>query len=347
VRILVTGANGFLGRHVVQALLRRGDAVRALVRPAADVAALAWDHRVEVFRGDLRTSANLHEAFDGVDVLVHVAASVAGDEDAQFASTVAGTERLLAAMARSGATKRVVLAGSFASYDWTRCHGTLDETCLLEGEGASDARRMYTRRDGYTIAKVWQERVARRAAARHGWTLTVLRPGMLWGRGHDDMTSVVGPRAGPLQIVYGIGRRLPLSHVENCADAFAAAAEDPRAAGQTFNLVDGYDVTAWCYAGVYLRSRGRRAVRLPVPYFIGLAVTHAATAVSRLLFGASGRLPGVLVPARFQARFKPLRCSNNLISRELGWQPPLTFHECCSRTFPPSPASAGASPHAG
>jgi UDP-glucose 4-epimerase len=335
VRVLVTGANGFLGRHVVQALLRRGHVLRALVRPAADVGALGWDGRVELFRADLRASVNLDEAFDGVDVLVHLAAAVAGDEDAQFASTVVGTERLLESMARSGATKRLVLAGSFAEYDWTRCHGTLDETCPLEGEGegASDARRMYARRDGYTVAKVWQERVTRRAAARHGWGLTVLRPGMLWGRGNADLTSVVGPAAGPLQIVYGIGRRLPLSHVENCADAFAAAAEDPRAAGRTFNIVDGHDVTAWRYAGVYLRSTGRRAVRLPVPYFIALAVTHAATAVSRLLFGASGKLPGVLVPARFQARFKPLRFSNSLISRELRWQPPLTIADALARTF--------------
>jgi nucleoside-diphosphate-sugar epimerase len=341
VKVLVTGANGFLGRHLVQALLRRGHAVRALVRPAADVDSLGWHGRVELFRADLRTSGNLHEAFDGIDVLVHLAAAVGGDDDAQFASTVVGTERLLEAMARSGATKRLVLAGSFAAYNWTRCHGTLDETCPLEGEGVADPRRMYTRRDGYTVAKVWQERVTRRAAGRHGWGLTVLRPGMLWGRGNADMTSVIGPTAGPIQLVYGIGRRLPLSHVENCADAFAAAAEDPRAAGRTFNLVDGHDVTAWRYAAIYRRSTGGRVVRVPVPYFIGLAVTHAATAVSRLLFGASGRLPGVLVPARFQPRFMPLRFSNGLIFRELGWQPPLTFGECCSRTFPNSPASAG------
>ena len=72
-KVLVTGANGFLGRHVVRALLRRGHAVRALVRPASDVTSLGWGAEVELCRGDLRTSANLHEAFEGVDVLVHLA----------------------------------------------------------------------------------------------------------------------------------------------------------------------------------------------------------------------------------------------------------------------------------
>jgi nucleoside-diphosphate-sugar epimerase len=342
-KVLVTGATGFLGRHVVEALLRRGMFVRALVRPATDVAALGWGDRVEIFRADLRTAADLHEAFDGVDVLVHLAAVVDGDEEAQFASAVVGTERLLETMARAGGTRRLVLAGSFAEYDWTRCHGTLDESCPIEGEGpgaatgdgrsAGDPRRMYRMRDGYAVAKVWQERVCRRFADRHDWGLTVIRPGMLWGRGNADMTSAIGPLAGPIQLVFGVGRRVPLAHVENAADAFAAAAQDPRAEGKTFNLVDGHAITAWQYAGKFLRSSRRRAVRVLVPYFAGLALTHAATAVSRILFGASGRLPGVLVPGRFQARFKPLHFSNLRIRQELGWTPPLDLSGALARTF--------------
>src|ERR1700746_1287096 len=100
-RALVTGANGFLGRHVVGALLARGIDVRALVRPAAPLEALDWPSSVEVFRADLRTSQELANALDNVDVLVHLAAVVSGTEDAQFAGTVVATERLLDAMADS------------------------------------------------------------------------------------------------------------------------------------------------------------------------------------------------------------------------------------------------------
>ncbi len=73
-KALVTGANGFLGRHVVVALLARGIEVRALVRPAARLEALGWPSSVEVFRADLRTSRELGRAFEGVDVLLHLAA---------------------------------------------------------------------------------------------------------------------------------------------------------------------------------------------------------------------------------------------------------------------------------
>src|SRR3954471_566681 len=129
-RALVTGANGFLGRHVVNALLARGIEVRAMVRPATHVEALGWPSSVEIFKADLRTSRELVRAFEGVDVLLHLAAVVSGGEDAQFAGTVAGSERLLEAMA-SSPCRRLVLCSSFSVYDYSSTRLTLDERSPL------------------------------------------------------------------------------------------------------------------------------------------------------------------------------------------------------------------------
>ena len=145
-RVLVTGANGFLGRHVVDALVARGCSVRALVRPAARVDDLGWPASVEVVRADLRATPRLESAFESIDVLLHLAALVGGGDEAQFASTVVGTERLLDAMARTSC-RRVALVSSFAVYDWSATFGTLDETSPLE-----PVPQLYER-DGYTIAK--------------------------------------------------------------------------------------------------------------------------------------------------------------------------------------------------
>jgi len=82
-----------------RALLAPGIEVRAMVRPVARLEALGWPSSTEVFRADLRTSRELGRAFEGVDVVLHLAAVVSGGEDAQFAGTVAGTERLLGAIA--------------------------------------------------------------------------------------------------------------------------------------------------------------------------------------------------------------------------------------------------------
>ena len=64
-KVLVTGANGFLGRHVVAALLARGHRVVAMVRPAAIVEHLRWPAAVSVIRADLRASRSLEDAFEG------------------------------------------------------------------------------------------------------------------------------------------------------------------------------------------------------------------------------------------------------------------------------------------
>ena len=326
-KALVTGANGFLGRHVVAALLARGHRVRALVRPAARIDELGWPDSVELFRADLRTARELERAFDGVDVLVHLAASVTGGEDAQFAATVVGTERLLGAMG-SSSCRRMLLASSFSVYDWSSIRGTLDESSPLE-----PIPDLYAR-DGYSIAKSWQERVTRRFAEKYGWELTVLRPGFIWGRGHGSIAAL-GQQLGRIQLVIGPFTRIPLTHVENCADLFALAAEDPRARGQTFNVGDGDGERIWCFAGEYLRGTGARRIRIPIPYHLAYWMVRAAFAT---VFRRNLKLPGLLIPCRFEARLKPLRFSYRRAREVLGWRPPLTFRECLSRSFGPAPA---------
>jgi len=331
VRALVTGANGFLGRHVVEALLRRGHAVRALVRPAARLEELHWPTEVEVVRADLRASRDLAAAFVGVDVLVHLAAAVGGGDDLQMAATVAGTERLLDAMAGT-ACRRLVLASSFAVYDRDHFGGALDERSpVLAGPALYEM-------DGYSIAKTWQERVTRRKAQEHGWDLTVLRPGFIWGRDHAYL-SAMGQRIGGLHVVIGPLTRIPMTHVENCADLFALAASDPRAAGQTLNVVDGPGERIWSFLGEYLRRSGERGLRIPVPYRLAYAVVALFYAT---LFGRNPKLPHVLVPCRFAARLKPFRYSSR--AREvLGWSPPLDLRTCLARTFPSRSSSTAAS----
>src|SRR5215475_4947636 len=201
-KALVTGANGFLGRHVVAALLARGVEVRALVRQAARLDELGWPLSVEIFRADLRSSRDLPRAFEDVDVVLHLAAVVSGGEDAQFAGTVAGTERLLEAMAGS-ACRRLVLCSSFSVYDYSATEGILDE-----GSPLQQTPDVYTR-GGYTIAKWWQERVTRREAEKHGCDLTVLRPGFIWGRDHGYLAAL-GQRIGRHHIVIG-----PLTRIQS------------------------------------------------------------------------------------------------------------------------------------
>ncbi len=329
--VLVTGANGFLGRHVVTALVQQGHSVQALVRPASPADLRLGEGPINLVRGDLRsTSTNeLESMFAGVDALVHLAAAVKGDDEAQFRGTAVGTERLLDAMART-ATRRLVLASSFSVYDWSRARGVLREASpFLSGT------RHYER-DGYAIAKVAQETHTRRAAARHGWDLTVLRPGFIWGRGNADFAAL-GQRIGPFRLVFAPFGRIPITHVENCADLFAKVVDDPRAFGRTFNVVDGDSARVLPHLLEFRRQTGEKGPILPVPYLVGYWTTRLAQATSRLIFRGKGKLPSLLVPLRFEARFKPLRFPNALAREVLGWSPPLNHQECVRRTYVRSP----------
>jgi nucleoside-diphosphate-sugar epimerase len=322
VKVLVTGAAGFLGRYVVTELLRRGHRPRVLLRPASGARRLGWDGDVEVARGDLRAAETLAGVAADADAVLHLATPVSGDAEQAFTTAVTGTEHLIAALAGS-AVRRIVLASSVTVYDWSALRGTAtEESPLVDDPWA---------RGGYTVAKLWQERVAERGAAALGCALTVLRPGFIWGPGHP-LPAGIGPSFGALHLVVSGRDRLPATYVENCAHCFVTALEHERAAGRVYNVVDGCGISPWRFMTAHKRatSRGRR---VPVPYPVVRGSALLARATARRLFEHGGRLPSVLDPPRSEARFKPIRWSSERLECELGWRPPLTFEQAVRRTY--------------
>ena len=281
-----------------------------------------------MYRADLRVAPDLANALDGVDAIAHLAARVAGDPTAQFQGTVLGTERLLQAMTEKK-LRRLVLVSSLSVYDWRTPRRTLVEESPLE-------RSLYAR-DGYAIAKTWQERLCRRYATENGWHLTVLRPGFIWGNDRAWVDGV-GLRFGAAILVIGPFRRLPLVHVDNCADLVALALKKGAARGETFNVFDSDVIRAWRYAGDFLRRCKDRGFRVPVPYFVGLLVAWAASGLGRVFLGPNARVPGIFVPLRYRARFRSLRFPNIKLRRVLGWTPPHGYAECLDRTHSELPS---------
>ena len=327
-KVVVTGATGFLGRHVVEALSRGGHAVRAIVRPSSDTAFLEQWAGIEIFRANLRTHPNLRAGLEGADALVHLAAVMSGSDFARFAEIVTTTERLLGAMAQSS-VKRLVLCSSFSVYDWLSAHGTVDERLplLTNVYGCG----------GYSAAKVWQERLAERGAAQHGWQLTILRPGFIWGPGKECPPSAAGRSLGPLHLVFGPRRCPPFTHVENCAEAFRAALERPEAIGRSINVVDEEAVTAWRFMGEYLRSSGTPGIRIPIPLAILAPLTRFLGWIGSATLGSRAKLPSFFVPARFAQGYRPLRYSSTVLREALGsGLPVLSFEDALARTYPSS-----------
>ena len=319
--VLVTGAAGFLGRHVVESLLVAGHGVRAVVRPGRAVARRDSREGVEVVYADLAGTTALDPALEGIGAVIHLAATMSGTDEARFSETVQAGERLFHAIDRSE-VRRVLLCSSLAVYDWLTASGTVDESLPTKSE--ADAR-------GYARAKIRLERIAMSRVANAGWQLTILRPGFVWGAGNEFPKAGIGPSLGPLQAVISPSRVLPLTHVMNCADAFRAALASPRSIGEIVNVVDPTAISAWSFAGEALRRSGK--VRVPVPHALAWPAIRIAAVLARGILGRQARLPGILTPEQFAQRFRPLRYSTRKLRGLLSSEPPLSLAAAIQATW--------------
>ena len=333
-RIAVTGASGFLGRFVVAEALERGHEVVAFVRPASDLSPLPWieDPRVQRITVDLRAPGDLDRLLIGCEAVLHLAAAKSGDLHDQLRGTVVATESLLEAMVDAG-VDRIIVVSSLAVYEYLgkRGHSVLRETSELD--------RRVERRDAYAQTKLLQEQLVREYAEKHHWRLTVLRPGTVFGK--DNLwTARIGMQGGPSTWVrLGSRARIPLTYVENCADAILDSAECTAAIGQTFNIIDDAPPTQKRYAAELRDRLPQRPRIIAVPWTFARLLARIAWIAKHTIFGGRLRLPGVLVPARLHARFKPLRYSNEALKEVLNWTPRYSLEEALSRSLEPAAPS--------
>jgi nucleoside-diphosphate-sugar epimerase len=317
VKILVTGANGFLGTAVLARLLARGERdVRCLVRPGRDVSALEAiarrhpDASVECLLGSLGSVASAARAAADVDVVLHLAAGLSGAPADLFLSTVVASKNLLEALVARDRPPKVVLVSSFGVYAAaTLPRGAqIDESTPLEPHPE--------RRDVYSQAKLRQERLFREVQARHGFPLVVLRPGVIYGCGGTRISGRVGLELAGRFLFLGGRNLLPLTHVESCADAVALAARSDAADGRTFNVVDDDLVTARQFLARYRREvKPLRVVR--VPYFLLQLLSRLVAWYARW---SKGQLPAVFTPYKTATTWKPARFTNAAL-KSLGWKP--------------------------
>ena len=328
-RILVTGATGFLGKHVVAEAVRQGHDVRAVVRPASNSTPPWWSEHasVEIVRGELRNASSIPSMLDGIEQVIHLAAVKAGSFYEQFAGTVIGTENLIDAMVGAG-QRRMVLCSTFSVYEYLGrwSWAKLDEGSPLEGQPEH--------RDEYCQTKLIQEQLVRDAAREHEWQCVVLRPGVIFGP--DNLwTARLGMQISERwNVRIGALARLPLTYVENCASAFVRAAEySGKEPVVTVNVVDDECPGQASYLRAVIRARKESTRTFPLPWWAMRVLARSAWLTNSILFRGQCKLPGLLRPPALHARFKPLRYENRHIREVLGWQPEFDWREGIRRTL--------------
>jgi dihydroflavonol-4-reductase len=277
---LVTGGTGFVGAHVVRALLGQGRAVRCLVRPGSRRDNLEGLD-VELVTGDLTDPASLSRALTGVETLYHVAADYrlwARDPQELYRANVGGTENILAAAQAAGVSK-VVYTSSVAALGLRDDGSAADETTPVRRERIIGH---------YKKSKYDAERVAERWAGR-GLPVVIVNPSTPIGE------LDIKPTPTGRLVVDFLNRRMPayvdtglnLIDVRDVARGHLAAAEKGRV-GERY-ILGNRNMTLKEILDVLSRLTGLPSPRLRLPHWVPLTAAAVDTALSRV----TGRAPRI------------------------------------------------------
>jgi dihydroflavonol-4-reductase len=304
-RVLVSGANGFVGSAVCLALLRHGYVVRALARPTSDTASLDGLD-IEIVRGDLLDPPTLRRAIEGCEGLFHVAADYrlwAPDPNEIRMANVRGTRNILAA-ARDGRVARVVHTSSVATLGVHEDGTPADE----------DTPARYAEMIGeYKRSKYLSEKMARRRA-RGGQDIVIVNPSAPVGPRDRKPTPtgqmILDAARGKMPAYVDTG--LDVVHVDDVAEGHVLAYERGER-GRRY-ILGGENMSLRAILTTIAELTGRRGPRIRLPQGALLPVAHVAEAWARL----SDRAPTLTVAGLKLSRHK-MYFSSRRAEAELGY----------------------------
>jgi UDP-N-acetyl-alpha-D-quinovosamine dehydrogenase len=302
-KILVTGANGFVGKVLCGEVVRRAVAVAGATR-----AVCALPVGVEpIVIGTMDQRTDWQSALRGVDVVIHLAARVhvmregAGDPLAEFCRVnVLGTERLGRAAAASG-VKRLVYVSSIK----------VNGETTYSGQKYTEADPPVPQ-DPYGISKWEAEQALHRVVRETGLEVVIVRPPLVYGpgvKGNFAQMLKVLSKGMPLPLA-SIHNLRSLLYVENLVDALIVCAAHPAAAGQTYLVSDGEDISTPALMRSLASAMGKPARLFPCP--------------PALLKGMAGMLGR---GAQLDRLLGSLQVDSARIRRDLNWVPPHSLQQ--------------------
>lgn len=296
--VLVTGANGFVGRAVCAALRQTGHAVTPAVREAQGLTQ-------EQVIGEIDAQTDWRAALAGMDCVLHLAARVHVMRDAatnplaQYrAVNVDGTLNLARQAAAAGVRRFVFVSSVKVNGEERAAAYTEADTPMPE--------------DAYALSKWEVEQGLRQIAAATGLEVVILRPPLVYGPGVGaNFLALMHAVARGIPLPLGaIDNRRSLIFVGNLADAILCCLEHPAAAGKTFLISDGEDVSTPALVRRMAAALGRpaRLVALPIPVLRAAAALAGKSALATRLLDS-------------------LTIDGTAIRHTLGWSSPFTLDE--------------------
>jgi nucleoside-diphosphate-sugar epimerase len=317
--LLITGASGFIGSHVADALGRAGHRVRAMVRPTSRLDLLR-QAPVEIVVGDVTEASSLAQAMRGVHVVVHVAALAAdwGPYEAFWRANVLGTRNVLRAASQTGVRRLVHISS-------TAVHGF--GGFRHADESAPQPRTIWP----YCQTKQVAEREVFEFSRREGLEVCVLRPGNVFGpRDHTFFEKYADVLMRGQGACVGGGRAWTCpTYVQNLVDAIVLACFEPRAAGEAYIITDGLGIDWRTFTDKCADALRVPRPRLSVPFWPAYAAATLMETAYRSLGIAQAPL---LTRYRVCNGGRDYHFSIEKARRALGFEPRVGLDEALERT---------------
>lgn len=307
-RVLVTGANGFIGKRLVDRLLAEGNRLRLFVRRQPRPELLS-DPRVEVVIGDLGDPEAVERAVAGTEMIYHVGAAIKGSVADFDRGTIVGTRNIVTSAVKHGARMVYISSLSVLHAAAARAGQVIREDWPLEPHPE--------RRGHYTRTKLEAEKLVVEAVNKQGLQAVILRPGQVFGPGVPLINGAVAIRRPGRLIVLGDGKVvLPLIYVDDLVDAVVLASRKQVFDGSIYHLVDSAQLTQNDLIERYRQATGKRESVWHLPRFF---VYSAAFGV-RMLTGLLGRSAPLSI-YRVRSALAPWLFDCMAAREGLGWQP--------------------------
>eukprot|EP00898_Chlorokybus_atmophyticus_P000109 jgi/Chlat1/1099/Chrsp110S01588 len=353
----VTGGAGFLGRHLVAALLAAGWRVRILDlapslalspgHPAADALADALtDGRASYHPCDITADPaapkGLREALHGVRALFHVASPSTDSRDTDIFRrvNVLGTQNVISACVAEGVAKLVYTSSASVVFN-----GTVDLELVNESMPYASPSL-----DAYSASKAEAEALVLAADGRLGLLTCALRPSGIFGEGEPLLVpkAVAAAQAGKLKFVIGDGRNcMDYTYVENVAQAhiLAEAAltrpshdsieDDTRVSGKAFFITNGEPEPFWDFLYDVVEGLGYPRARMWLPFWLVYGASRAYAWVSEgLLHYFNYHVPtSEFTPARICIMGRSRTFSIERAQKAFGYKPAVPLAEAKRRTI--------------
>jgi nucleoside-diphosphate-sugar epimerase len=270
--VLVTGAAGFLGSHVIELLRERGERPRVLVRPGDALTERAGGD-LDIRSADVGDRAALEAAVSGVDRIIHCAARTGPwGPAAEYENTNVRALKTLVEVAVAAGVRRLVHVSSITVHG-TDVRGEADETAPLKAES-----------DPYSRSKVAAERLLERMSQDDAAPVAIVRPGLIYGPRDTNSFARFARliERGKMPIIGSGHNHVPLIYVTDVARALLLVSEADHAAGRAYLLVNDERVTQVDYFTAIAGQLGVKPPRVHIPYRLALALGAAAEAAGHL-----------------------------------------------------------------